>query len=166
MSLRSLFALAALALLAAAPAIAQRSGVAVPPSQGLYVYPDYDANRDAAADLQIAIKAATVLNRRILLEVGGDWCIWCHILDHFIAASPDVTDAFTRSFVVVKVNYSLARPNQKFLKDYPKPEGYPHFFILDSDGTVLKSQDTSPLEKGDSYDREKVLAFAKSWARQ
>ncbi len=159
--------LLALAISVLAPsALAQTGGIPAPPSQGLYVYPAYDTRRNAAADLQTAITAAGVLHRRILIEVGGDWCIWCHILDHFIAASPQVTEAFTRSFVVVKVNYSLDRPNKAFLNAYPKASGYPHFFILDSDGTFLKSQDTSPLEKGDSYNPEKMLAFARSWARQ
>ncbi|MEP7210102.1 MAG: thioredoxin family protein [Alphaproteobacteria bacterium] len=156
----------ALALLAStSPAFAQRNGEAVPPSQGLYVYPDYDTKRDANVDLATAITAATVLHRRILIEVGGDWCVWCHILDRFIAASPEITEAFRQSFVVVKVNYSLDRPNAKFLGKYPKIPGYPHFFVLESDGTFLKSQDTSPLEKGDSYNRDKVLGFARSWVR-
>jgi thioredoxin-related protein len=157
------FALAMLA--SASPAIAQRNGEAVPPSQGLYVYPDYDTKRDANADLATAITAATVLNRRVLIEVGGDWCVWCHILDRFIAGSPEVTEAFTRSFVVVKVNYSLDRPNAKFLGRYPEIPGYPHFFVLESDGTFLKSQGTSPLEKGDSYNKDKLLAFARSYGR-
>jgi thiol:disulfide interchange protein len=159
--------LVALALLASGePALAQTNGVAAPPSQGLYVYPDYDKSRDANADLKTAITAATVLDRRILIEVGGDWCVWCHILDRFIAGSPEVTEAFTKSFVVVKVNYSFDSPNTAFLKKYPKPAGYPHLFVLESDGTFLKSQNTSPLEKGDSYNREKVLAFARSWVRK
>lgn len=159
--------LAALALFAlAAPAAAQNGGVATAPSRGLYVYPAYDRSRDADADLKTAITAATVLNRRVLIEVGGDWCVWCHVLDRFIAGSPEVAEAFTRSFVVVKVNYSIDRPNAAFLKRYPKIPGYPHFFVLESDGTFLKSQDTSPLEKGDSYNREKVLAFARSWVRK
>ncbi len=157
--------LVGLALLAAsAPALAQRGGEAAPPSQGLYVYPDYDNKRDASADLRTAITAATVLDRRILIEVGGDWCIWCHILDRFIAASPEITEAFRQSFVVVKVSYSADRPNMTFLGEYPRIPGYPHFFVLESDGTFLKSQATSPLEKGDSYNREKVLDFARSWA--
>ena len=159
--------LVAIALLAAsAPARAQRGGEAAPPSQGLYVYPDYDKTRDARADLKTAITAASVLDRRILIEVGGEWCIWCHILDRFIAGSPDITEAFRQSFVVVKVNYSIDRPNTAFLGKYPKIPGYPHFFVLESDGTLLKSQATSPLEKGDSYNREKVLGFARSWARK
>ena len=159
--------LLALALLAPiAPALAQTGGTAVAASQGLYVYPDYDRRRDAAADLRSAVTAAGVLKRRILIEVGGDWCVWCHTLDRFIATSPEVAEAFRQSFVVVKVNYSFDRPNSAFLSKYPKIPGYPHFFVLDSDGTFLKSQNTSTLEKGDSYNLEKVLAFARSWARK
>lgn len=42
-------------------------------TDGIYLVDDYDPERDAAADLNAAISAAEQLNKRILLEVGGQW---------------------------------------------------------------------------------------------
>ena len=27
-----------------------------------------------------------------IVDVGGEWCAWCHIMDRFIAANADVRD--------------------------------------------------------------------------
>ena len=49
------------------------SAPAVELTDGIYLVDDYDPERDAAADLQAAISAAEAANKRILLEVGGQW---------------------------------------------------------------------------------------------
>ena len=41
--------------------------------------------------------------------------------------------------------------------------GYPVFVVLDGDGKILHTQDSSFLEEGESYSREKVLRFFKCW---
>ena len=66
--------------------------------------------------------------------------------------------------LVVKVNFSKENENEKVLSAYPKIEGYPHLFVLDSDGKLLHSQDTGALESGKHHDHDKVLAFLKRWA--
>ena len=38
----------------------------------------YDPTADPFLDLQQTVSEATSSGRRILLEVGGEWCIWCH----------------------------------------------------------------------------------------
>lgn len=40
---------------------------------GIYFVANYDPKRDGSADLESAISTAGKLNKRILLEVGGDW---------------------------------------------------------------------------------------------
>lgn len=49
----------------------------------------YDPKRDAARDINDAVAEAKRTNRRILLEVGGEWCSWCHTLDEFFDKHPD-----------------------------------------------------------------------------
>jgi hypothetical protein len=41
---------------------------------------------------------------------------------------------------------------------------YPHLFVLDQDGMLLHSQDTSVLEEGPSYNLDKMTGFLKKWA--
>jgi thiol:disulfide interchange protein len=123
----------------------------------------YDIKRDPSGDLRDAIAEAGRTHKRILLEVGGEWCVWCHIMDGYFDAHPDLRAARDDRFVTVKINYSEENKNEAFLAKYPKVAGYPHIFVLDSDGTLLHSQDTAALESGRSYDLAKFSAFLTDW---
>lgn len=131
----------------------------------LYVVDHYDPARDVEADLTAAIEKATAQNKHILLFIGGEWCIWCEYLADFLEANTVIHSAFADSFVVMKVNFSPENKNEAFLGKYPKSEGYPDFFILDSDGTLLAQQGTAELELDRSYDPEKMMAFALKWKK-
>ena len=124
----------------------------------------FDPKRDAAKDIREAIAQARATGKRVFLDVGGEWCIWCHRLDTLFATHPDIDEFLHRNFVVVKVNYSKENKNEKVLSQYPKIPGYPHIFILDNEGKLLRSQDTGELESGKGHDPQKVLSFLKSWA--
>lgn len=131
----------------------------------LYLVDHYRADADPEADLARAEARAQVEGKRILIEVGGDWCVWCHILDGYIDAHRDVKDAYAQAFVIMKVNWARDdERNEAFLARFPPRAGYPHFFILDADGGLLASQDTVELEDGDcSYDHDAMMAFARGW---
>jgi thiol:disulfide interchange protein len=154
-----------LALLAVSSAsgslAAQRSGLAV--RDDLYVVPAYDPARSPEADLRLAVARARAERKHILLDVGGNWCVWCHVLDNYLARDRAVGDAFRASFVILKINWSPENENTAFLGRYPEVDGYPHFFVLDSAGAFVANQPTSPLERGESYDQAKMLAFAERW---
>jgi thioredoxin-related protein len=124
----------------------------------------YDPKRDAAHDIQDAIAEAQRNHKRILLEVGGLWCSWCHTLDNFFATHTDLLALRDRSFVTVKINFSEENENKEVLSRYGPVESYPHIFILDSEGKLLLSQDTGVLESGKSYDLEKLTSFLKQWS--
>jgi thioredoxin-related protein len=126
----------------------------------------FDPERNPFNDLRDAVKEATKTNKRIILDVGGDWCSWCFKLDHLYEQNPDLNKYLHDHFIVVKINYSKENKNEKFLAQYPKIPGYPHLFVLESDGTFLHSQDTSKLEKGKAHDKDKVFAFLKEWAKK
>ena len=124
----------------------------------------FDPARDPKHDVAAAIATAKSQGNRVIVDVGGEWCSWCHILDRFIADNPDIGALIGERYVWVKVNYSKENKNQAFLSRWPKVAGYPHLFVLDADGKLVHSQDTSALESGRSYDKPKVLAFLKRWS--
>jgi len=128
------------------------------------VIKDFDPKRDAATDIRAAVAEATASHRRILLDVGGQWCVWCKYFDVFMDQHPDLRSFRDAHFVVVKINYSEENKNTELLSKYPKVPGYPHFFVLDSDGKFLYSQDTSPLEEGRGYNADRVSDFLHRWA--
>ena len=123
----------------------------------------FDPARNPGKDLKAAVKLAKKEKKQILLDIGGEWCIWCHRLDEFIEKDGEVKKALTDNFVVVKINYSKENKNEEFLSAYPKVPGYPHYFVLDSKGKFVLSQDTGALEKEKSYDRDKLIAFFTKW---
>ena len=124
----------------------------------------FDAKRDAAKDIREATAEAKKTGKRVMLDVGGEWCVWCHRLDSLFQQNKDLYEFLHENFILVKVNYSPENKNEKLLSRYPKVAGYPHLFVLDSDGKLLHSQDTGELESGKHHDREKVYTFLKHWA--
>lgn len=126
----------------------------------------FDPSRDPFIDLKEAVVVAKKENKNILLDVGGEWCIWCHRLDEFIAKDEEINRSMKNAFVIVKVNFSKENKNEKFLSQYPKIPGYPHFIILNKSGKYLASQDTGELENDKSYSKQKMLDFIKKWSNK
>lgn len=140
-----------MALLAAAGAL-QQAG-----AQGLDA--KFDARRDAAADVAAAVTQAAAQGKHVIVDVGGEWCTWCHVLDKFIASQEEVRSRIAADFVWVKVNWSPANRNERVLSAWPKVAGYPHLFVLDGAGRLLRSQPSAALESGNGYDAARMLAF-------
>jgi thiol:disulfide interchange protein len=130
----------------------------------IYSVADYDPGRDPAADLAATVAQARPAHKRILIQVGGQWCVWCHKLDRFIAEHPQVTEALRNNYIVMKVNYSDENQNADFIAQYPKVPGYPHLYVLESDGSFLHSQPTAELEDGSSYSETALLDFLQTWS--
>jgi len=123
----------------------------------------YDIRQDAFKDGAAAVKLATSTNRRILIELGGDWCTWCKKMDVFFDANPDIKQKLHATFVMLKINVSDENDNADFLKPFPKPLGYPHMYVSEYNGSVLWSQDTAEFLKDGQYTREAFLEFFKRW---
>ena len=123
----------------------------------------YDPHSNAARDIQDAVAEARLTGKRVLLEVGGEWCVWCHRMDRYFEENPKLLELRERNFITVKINFSPANENKKVLSAYPEIQGYPHIFVVDTDGKFLHSQNTGDLESGKSYDLERFMAFLKKW---
>jgi thioredoxin-related protein len=154
---RILWVLSAMLLTLAATAGAAGGGSSKLPPAG------YDESRDPAADLKAAVAQAQRENKRILLEVGGEWCIYCRILNKVIHDDERLTQRLRDGFVVVKVNFSDGVKNEAFLSRYPQIPSYPHLFLLESDGTLLLSQTPDDFMKDDKYVPDLILAFLEKW---
>ncbi len=153
----ALFALPAMLALLLPAFAAEQAAPAFHPVQ------QYDPERDAAADIDAAVAEARRSKRHVLIEVGGEWCIWCHRLEDYLKANRKLNALLERNFVVVKVNYSPENENEEVLSGYPEVAGYPHFFVLDGQGKILHSQDTAKLEKGKSYHARRFKRFLTRW---
>ena len=121
----------------------------------------FDPTRDAAADVATAVAMAQDQGKRVLVDVGGDWCSWCRLMDAFFAANADARKLRDDNYIWVKVNWSPQYRNEALLSRWPRIQGYPHLFVLDGTGRLLHSQNTGLLEdtEGERYEKEKVLDF-------
>ena len=125
---------------------------------------EFDPARDPAHDLEAALRIARAAGRNVIVEVGGEWCSWCHILDRFFSANAEIKRYRDAKFVWLKVNWSKENRNDAFLRRYPAIKGYPHLFVLDASGRLLHSQNTDELETTKNYDPAAMRAFLARWA--
>lgn len=123
----------------------------------------YDPQRNPFEDGVAAIKLATATQRRILIEVGGEWCKWCHVLDDFLDKNADIKSRLHKTFVMLKINVSDENDNSEFLKAFPEPLGYPHMYVTEKNGQVLWSKDTADFLVKGKYSRDRFNDFLNHW---
>ena len=126
----------------------------------------YNPYANAAADVQKALATAKKENKHVLLQIGSNWCIWCYRFHSFVQLDTALKKLMENNYVVYHLNYSKENKNLNYLKKlgFPQRFGFPVLVILDANGNRLHTQDTSLLEKGNSYDTEKLKAFLKYWS--
>ena len=124
----------------------------------------FDPKRDASADIQAAIAEAQRTHKRILIYIGGDWCVYCAELKALFQAHPDLADLRNQRFVTVHVFYDHEDHNSKALAPYGQFVGIPHYFVLDSDGKLLHSEHLVELRDNGKYSAARMKAFLELWA--
>ena len=127
----------------------------------------FDPARDPASDLKAAEAKAQAEHKNILLDVGGNWCGWCLVLDRFTREQPELRERLDR-FVVLHVNFSPENQNREFFSHYPKASGFPFFYVLSPDGRLLKAQSTDAFESdhvlGHGYSADRLKEFFDRWS--
>jgi thioredoxin-related protein len=126
----------------------------------------FDETRDPVQDLSDAVEIAQKENKTILMKVGGNWCIWCKRLYKIFSENEEISQLLEKHYVLLKVNYSKECKNEEFLSNYPKIVGYPHLFVLNSNGELIHSQNTEELELDKGYDISKIVEFLQTWAER
>jgi len=124
----------------------------------------YDDKRSPFKDANAALTLAKETNRQVLIEIGGNWCSWCHKMDTFLSNNPDVYHALHNKYVLLKVNVSDSNENEEFMKALPPVLGYPHMYISNANGKMLLSKDTAELLSGNNYSRKYWLTFLNKWS--
>lgn len=125
----------------------------------------YDANADAAKELEEAITRARQSGNHVMVQIGGNWCPWCVKMHHFFNQNEEIDSLINADYVFLRINYSKENKNLKVLQqlEYPQRFGFPVIVVLDGNGKRLHTQDTGFLEDGDGYSVKKVKTFLRSW---
>jgi thioredoxin-related protein len=126
----------------------------------------YNPEANVKKDVAAAIDKAKKEGKHVLLQVGGNWCIWCYRYDGFVKADTALNRITSENYVVYHLNYSPENKNLDYLKTlgFPQRFGFPVFVVLDAAGKRLHTQDSGLLEKAKSYDDAKVKTFLQAWS--
>ena len=123
----------------------------------------FDPTRDAVKDLRAAEQQAQAEHKNILMDVGGNWCRWCILVDRTLSQDPELHALLEKNYVVLRVNFSKENENTSFLSRYPAATGYPAWYVLSAGGKLLKAEDTSELESnhklGAGYNKDALRTF-------
>ena len=133
----------------------------------------YDESIDPIVQIDHALVRARSQGKFVICQVGGNWCPWCLRFADFIAGDTAISRVIEENFEYIHVNYNprqsagaeKAQQAAALMQrlDHCGRFGFPVFVVLDSNGRVLHIQDSSYLEEGKGYHREKVLRFFRNW---
>ena len=135
--------------------------------------PVYDETINPLEQIDQALVKAKAEGKFVVCQVGGNWCPWCLRFADFAAKDTAVSKVIDDNFVLIHVNYNprksegeaKAQQTAQMMKRLGNPSrfGYPVFVVLDHEGKVIHTQDSSFLEEGQGYSQEKVLRFFRCW---
>lgn len=139
----------------------------------------YDEQIDPLQQIDSAVKKAKTEGKFVICQVGGNWCPWCLRFADFVEKDSVISQCISDNFVYIHVNYRPKKKNggttptsnnepnfgamlmQRL--NHPDRFGFPVFVVLDGEGNVMHTQDSSFLEEGEGYSQEKVLRFFNNW---
>lgn len=133
----------------------------------------YDESVDPMTQIDQAVAKAGKEGKFVVCQVGGNWCRWCLMFADFISKDSEIMELIDKNFVYAHVNYNpRERSDEAKMKKAeamlerlgnPGRFGYPVFVVLDSKGKVIHTQDSSFLEEGNGYNKDKVMRFFNNW---
>lgn len=126
----------------------------------------YHPEANAASDIENAVKLAKKEHKNVVIQAGGNWCIWCLRFNNYVQQTPELKQLVDENYIYYHLNWSPENKNEKIFTNYGNPGakyGYPVFMVLDENGKLIHTQDSSVLEEGSGYSLEKVKDFFNNW---
>ncbi len=122
----------------------------------------YNPKADAQADINKLVAQAKKEGKNIMIQAGGNWCIWCLRFNNFVHTTPELKELVDKNYLYYHLNYSPENKNEKVFAQYiniKEQQFYPFFIILDKNGKKIHVQQSEILEDGKGYNKEKVREF-------
>lgn len=137
-------------------------------AQDLKNFKAYNPEEDAKAAINKAVKLAKETNKHVLIQVGGNWCIWCMRFDDMVKSDPLLDSIRNANYVVYHLNYSKENKNEALMEKYGFPQrfGFPVFLVLNEKGELIHTQDSWYLEADKTYSPDKTKAFLNNWGKR
>ena len=133
----------------------------------------YNEDINPIEQIDQAMAKAKSEGKFVVCQVGGNWCPWCLKFADFVTNDTTISKVIADNFEFIHVNYNprKSQGEEKLAQGKALMQrlnnagrfGYPVFVVLDEEGKILHIQDSSFLEEGEGYNKEKVLRFFKNW---
>lgn len=135
-------------------------------SQDMSKFNLYKPAEDAQKALDEVVKQAKKEGKHVMIQAGGNWCIWCARFNDFVTKDLSLDSMIQKNYVVYHLNYSKENFNSKLFEKlrFPQRFGFPVFVVLDGKGELIHTQNSAYLEEDKGYSREKVMEFFSHWA--
>jgi thiol-disulfide isomerase/thioredoxin len=154
-----LASLPTLAAMAPRVSVASLSDIAVPDRP-------FDESADANAAVANAFARAKAEHKRVLIDLGGNWCADCRILAG-IMALPEVQRFLDAHYVVVSVDVGRFNRNLQIPARFgitERLEGVPSLLIANADGKLIDAGHIAALADARSMTPQAIADWLARWA--
>jgi len=102
----------------------------------------YNETEDAAAKIAELIKKAKKENKNIMIQTGGNWCIWCLRFNNYVQTTPELKKLVDDNYLYYHLNYSPKNKNEKIFEQYMVYSEKLKKYIVDADILINKAIDS------------------------
>lgn len=128
----------------------------------------YDTTANGQAQFDSALKQARTENKRVLLNLGANWCGDSQGMYQLLSTNTEIRTLIQDRYVLTLVDVNkrgLRDRNSSLLKRINNPvTRIPVLLIVDSAGNVLNDDAAERLLDSDHQHPERVLAYLRKWS--
>lgn len=125
---------------------------------------DETANADAAVDAAIARAKAS--HKRVLIDLGGNWCADCRILSGLMEL-PEMRSFLAAHYEIVDVDVGRFNRNLQIPARYgitQKLEGVPAILVVTPDGRLVNAGKVSAIEDARHMTPQALADWLAQWS--
>jgi thiol-disulfide isomerase/thioredoxin len=126
----------------------------------------YDEKADADAAVAAAFAKAKASHKRVLLDLGGNWCPDCIILANFLQL-PEIKSFAARHYVVVAVDVGRFDKNLQVPARFgytTRLKGVPTVLIAEPEGTLVNGSDVFAFTDARHMTPQALADYLAKWA--
>jgi len=125
----------------------------------------FDSYADFKTDLSAALEQSSKQNKKVIIEYGGDWCIWSERI-YSVLEKPKFKKFIDDNFIFIRC-YVGRDWESSFSEtiEFLEIESVPYFSLLDSTGKFIANQETETYEILWFYNERKLFGLFKEWAK-
>ncbi|MDE2135139.1 MAG: thioredoxin family protein [Alphaproteobacteria bacterium] len=129
----------------------------------------YDVDADANAAVDAAFARARANGKRVMIDLGGNWCGDCIVLANLMQL-PELKGFLASHFEIVSVDVgrfdkNLQIPARFGVTDRLKSGGVPAIIVAEPDGTFVNRNDISALEDARHMTPQAIADWLAQWSK-